>query len=85
MSFFNKMLASIGIGFAKVDTRLEKSSLRRRNDQGEVAVYGGNGNLQINMFAEMLDIDEPWQGYLIAEADYGHMEAKLRQIVLSYS
>ncbi|MBD8028234.1 sporulation protein [Ureibacillus sp. Re31] len=43
MSFFNKMLASIGVGAAKVDTKLEKSSfVAGEVVRGEIEVYGGN-------------------------------------------
>lgn len=49
MSFFNKMLASIGIGSAKVDTKLEKSSyVAGETIRGEVEVYGGNIEQQID-------------------------------------
>ncbi|RHW38634.1 sporulation protein SpoOM [Lysinibacillus yapensis] len=49
MSFFNKMLASIGVGSAKVDTKLEKSSYAAGETiQGEVEVYGGNVEQQID-------------------------------------
>ncbi|KGR90742.1 sporulation protein SpoOM [Ureibacillus massiliensis 4400831 = CIP 108448 = CCUG 49529] len=43
MSFFNKMLASVGIGSSKVDTKLEKSSYEAGEIvRGEVEIYGGN-------------------------------------------
>ncbi|RUL57096.1 MULTISPECIES: sporulation protein [Lysinibacillus] len=49
MSFFNKMLASIGIGAAKVDTKLEKSSYTAGEQiRGEVEIYGGNVEQQID-------------------------------------
>jgi len=49
MSFFNKMLASFGIGSAKVDTQLEKSSYSAGETvRGEVEVFGGNVAQQIN-------------------------------------
>lgn len=49
MSFFNKMLASVGIGSAKVDTKLEKSSYEAgEHIKGEVEIYGGNVEQQIN-------------------------------------
>ncbi|MBM7606990.1 sporulation-control protein [Lysinibacillus composti] len=49
MSFFNKVLASIGIGAAKVDTKLEKSSyVAGETVRGEVEVYGGNIDQQID-------------------------------------
>lgn len=49
MSFFNKMLATIGIGSAKVDTKLERASYYAGETiQGEVEVYGGNVDQQIN-------------------------------------
>ncbi|MFK7692031.1 sporulation protein [Paenibacillus sp. HJGM_3] len=42
MSFFNRMLASIGIGNAKVDTRLEKSEFIPGEDvNGVVHIQGG--------------------------------------------
>lgn len=49
MTFFNKMLASIGIGAANVDTKLEKSSYQAGELlRGEVEVYGGNVEQEIN-------------------------------------
>lgn len=49
MSFFNKVLASIGVGAAKVDTKLEKSSyFAGETIRGEVEVYGGNIEQQID-------------------------------------
>lgn len=49
MSFFNKMLASIGIGSAKVNTKVEKSSYEAGEVlNGEVEVYGGNVEQHIN-------------------------------------
>lgn len=49
MSFFNKMLASIGVGSAKVDTKLEKASYAAGEMiQGVVEVYGGNIEQQID-------------------------------------
>ena len=49
MSFFNKMLASVGIGSAKVDTKLEKSSYEAGEQiKGEVEIYGGNVEQQVN-------------------------------------
>ncbi|MFC5557625.1 sporulation protein [Ureibacillus thermophilus] len=49
MSFFNKMLASLGIGSAKVDTQLEKSSYSAGETvRGEVEVYGGNVEQRIH-------------------------------------
>ncbi len=49
MSFFKKLGASIGIGSAKVDTKLEKSSYEAGEQiKGEVEVYGGNVEQQIN-------------------------------------
>lgn len=49
MSFFNKMLASIGVGSAKVDTKLEKSSYTAGETiRGEAEVYGGNVEQQID-------------------------------------
>jgi sporulation-control protein len=42
MSFFGKALASIGVGSAKVDTRLEKATYRQGDIiRGEVFVQGG--------------------------------------------
>ncbi|MFP3916991.1 sporulation protein [Lysinibacillus telephonicus] len=49
MSFFNKMLASIGVGAARVDTKLEKSSfVAGETIRGEVEIYGGNIEQQID-------------------------------------
>ncbi|MBM7647895.1 sporulation-control protein [Bacillus ectoiniformans] len=43
MSFFNKVLASFGVGGAKVDTKLEKSSyVAGERMAGEVRIDGGN-------------------------------------------
>lgn len=49
MSFFNKMLASIGIGGAKVDTKLEKSEYTAGEIiRGQVEICGGNTEQQID-------------------------------------
>ncbi|SOC36381.1 sporulation protein [Ureibacillus acetophenoni] len=49
MSFFNKVLASIGIGSSKVDTKLAKSSYEAGEIiRGEVEIYGGNVEQQID-------------------------------------
>ncbi|MBK3497001.1 sporulation protein [Viridibacillus sp. YIM B01967] len=49
MSFFNKVLASFGIGGAKVDTKLEKAEyVAGEKMKGEVEVYGGNHEQQID-------------------------------------
>ncbi|SDN63086.1 sporulation-control protein [Psychrobacillus sp. OK028] len=49
MSFFNKVLASIGVGGAKVDTKLEKSEFTAGEKmQGVVEVIGGNLEQQID-------------------------------------
>lgn len=49
MSFFKKLGASIGIGSAKVDTKLEKSAYYAGEQiKGQVEVYGGNVEQQIN-------------------------------------
>ncbi|TQR20542.1 sporulation protein [Psychrobacillus vulpis] len=49
MSFFNKVLASFGIGGAKVDTKLEKSEyIAGEVMRGKVEVYGGNLEQQID-------------------------------------
>jgi sporulation-control protein len=43
MSFFNKVFASLGIGAAKVDTKLEKSSYHAGETmKGVVEIHGGN-------------------------------------------
>lgn len=43
MSFFNKMFASVGIGAAKVDTKLEKDTFAPGEEvRGVVEIYGGN-------------------------------------------
>ncbi|PYF08817.1 sporulation protein [Ureibacillus chungkukjangi] len=49
MAFFKKFGASIGIGSAKVDTKLEKSAYEAGEEiKGEVEIYGGNVEQQIN-------------------------------------
>lgn len=49
MSFFNKVLASVGIGGAKVDTKLDKSEyIAGEMIRGQVEVYGGNLEQQID-------------------------------------
>lgn len=49
MSFFNKVLASVGVGGAKVDTKLEKSEFTAGEImQGVVEVSGGNLEQQID-------------------------------------
>ncbi len=49
MSFFNKMLASVGIGSSKVDTKLAKSTYEAGEIiRGEVEIYGGNVEQQID-------------------------------------
>lgn len=49
MSFFNKVLASVGVGGAKVDTKLEKSEFTAGEImQGVVEVVGGNLEQQID-------------------------------------
>lgn len=49
MSFFSKVLASIGVGAAKVDTKLERSSYTAGESvHGEIEVYGGNVEQQID-------------------------------------
>lgn len=49
MSFFNKVLASVGIGGAKVDTKLEKSEyVAGETMRGVVEIYGGNLEQQID-------------------------------------
>nr|WP_106780078.1 sporulation protein [Lysinibacillus timonensis] len=49
MSFFNKMLASIGIGSSKVDTKLEKSSYEAGEVvRGAVEIVGGNVEQRID-------------------------------------
>lgn len=49
MSFFNKMLASIGIGGAKVDTKLEKSVYTAGETiRGQVEISGGSTEQQID-------------------------------------
>lgn len=43
MSFFNKMLASVGIGAARIDTRLDKNSYQQGEEvTGTVLIKGGN-------------------------------------------
>lgn len=49
MSFFGKVLASVGIGGAKVETKLEKSTyVAGETMSGEVEVHGGNIAQQID-------------------------------------
>ncbi|MFC7684582.1 sporulation protein [Ureibacillus sp. GCM10028918] len=49
MAFFKKLGASIGIGSAKVDTKLENSSYEAGEQiKGEVEIYGGKVEQQIN-------------------------------------
>lgn len=49
MSFFNKVLASVGIGAATVDTKLEKSTYSAGEVmRGEIEVRGGNVAQQID-------------------------------------
>lgn len=49
MSFFNKVLASVGIGAATVDTKLEKSTYTAGEViRGEIEVRGGNVAQQID-------------------------------------
>ncbi|KZZ84274.1 MULTISPECIES: sporulation protein [Bacillaceae] len=48
MSFFNKVFASVGIGAAKVDTRLHDVNVRAGEDvQGIVAIKGGKTEQEI--------------------------------------
>lgn len=48
MSFFNKVLASVGIGSAKVDTKLEKDTVMPGGEvRGVVVVQGGSTDQQI--------------------------------------
>ncbi|WLR43332.1 sporulation protein [Bacillus carboniphilus] len=49
MSFFNKMLATIGIGSAKVDTKLKKGTLAQGEKiEGVVEITGGSIEQQID-------------------------------------
>ena len=49
MSLFNKVLASVGIGSAKVDTKLHKSSYTlNENVTGIVEITGGSTEQQID-------------------------------------
>ncbi|WP_160722148.1 sporulation protein [Bacillus sp. USDA818B3_A] len=49
MSFFNKVFASVGIGSAEVDTKLEKDTyMPGETVQGVVAIKGGKINQQID-------------------------------------
>ncbi|WP_080845755.1 sporulation protein [Cytobacillus gottheilii] len=49
MSFFNKMLASVGIGSAKVDTKLESDKVMPGGEvKGIVEINGGNTEQQIS-------------------------------------
>jgi sporulation-control protein len=49
MSFFNQMLASIGIGSARVDTRLARASVRVGEKlEGVVHIQGGNAQQDIS-------------------------------------
>ncbi|MFE8695822.1 sporulation protein [Cytobacillus sp. FJAT-53684] len=49
MSFFNKMLASVGIGSAKVDTKLESDTVAPGGEiRGVVEIQGGNVEQRID-------------------------------------
>jgi sporulation-control protein len=49
MSFFNKVFASVGIGAAKVDTKLERDTLTAGETvKGVVEIHGGNVAQQID-------------------------------------
>jgi sporulation-control protein len=49
MSFFNKMFASVGIGSATVDTKLEKDAYMPGDEvSGEIVVTGGNVDQDIS-------------------------------------
>lgn len=56
MSFFNKVLASIGVGSAKVDTRLETQKLYAGQEvRGVVHIQGGSIDQQIdNVYLQLL-------------------------------
>lgn len=48
MSFFKKALASIGVGNAKIDARLEKEDWKQGEEvRGEVVLVGGSVEQQI--------------------------------------
>lgn len=49
MSLFNKVLASVGIGAAKVDTKLHKSTYTlNENISGVVEIVGGSTEQQVD-------------------------------------
>ena len=49
MSFFNKVFASVGIGAAKVDTKLEKDRVMPGEEvRGIVEIRGGNTEQNID-------------------------------------
>ncbi|GLB61163.1 sporulation protein [Cytobacillus sp. NCCP-133] len=49
MSFFNKVLASVGIGSAKVDTKLERDTVSPGEDlKGVLEILGGNTEQKID-------------------------------------
>ncbi|MDO7907911.1 sporulation protein [Paenibacillus sp. JX-17] len=49
MSFFNKMLASFGIGAARIDTLLDKPSYHPGEDvHGVIHIYGGSTEQQVD-------------------------------------
>lgn len=60
MSFFNRMMASVGIGNAKVDTRLDNAQLRQGDDvSGTVYIQGGSveqavSNIYIQIVTEYI-------------------------------
>lgn len=68
---FGKMLASIGIGSAKVDTRLEKSTYRQGDIiRGEVFVQGGKAEQKIDaiyMYLIMQNLDDQEDEVLLDE------------------
>lgn len=60
MSFFNKMLASVGIGSAQIDTKLEKDRLKPGEMiSGIIEVRGGNveqniDSLYLNVYTNFI-------------------------------
>jgi sporulation-control protein len=72
MSLFNRMMASVGIGAAKVDTLLERTSYSPGDEvRGVVRIYGGSVDQQIE------GIDLSIMTYYIKEVN----DSKLKQNV----
>lgn len=77
MSFFNKMLARVGVGAAKIDTILERTEYYPNEDMnGVVHIQGGNvdqevGNIYIKVMTEYIrEHDEKKEHVQYAMAQY---------------